>query len=64
MQDRPVVLYDANVLYPAQLRDFLMREARAAAALLRANFEAEGSSSSGRWSGTSTRARTPTSTLR
>ena len=25
MQDRPVVLYDANVLYPAQLRDFLMR---------------------------------------
>ena len=25
MQDQPVVLYDANVLYPAQLRDFLMR---------------------------------------
>ena len=25
MRDRPVVLYDANVLYPAQLRDFLMR---------------------------------------
>jgi hypothetical protein len=25
MATRPVVLYDANVLYPAQLRDFLMR---------------------------------------
>lgn len=25
MPDRPVCLYDANVLYPAQLRDFLMR---------------------------------------
>lgn len=25
MAARPVALYDANVLYPAQLRDFLMR---------------------------------------
>ncbi|WP_211214075.1 PIN domain-containing protein [Salisaeta longa] len=25
MSTRPVVLYDANVLYPAQLRDLLMR---------------------------------------
>jgi hypothetical protein len=25
MPDRPVCLYDANVLYPAQMRDFLMR---------------------------------------
>jgi hypothetical protein len=25
MSDRPVCLYDANVLYSAQLRDFLMR---------------------------------------
>ena len=24
MATRPVVLYDANVLFPAQLRDFLM----------------------------------------
>ena len=25
MTDRPVCVYDANVLYSAQLRDFLMR---------------------------------------
>lgn len=29
---RPVVVYDANVLYPAQLRDFLMRVAVSGAA--------------------------------
>jgi predicted nucleic acid-binding protein len=29
MPNRPVALYDANVLYPAQLRDFLMRLALA-----------------------------------
>jgi predicted nucleic acid-binding protein len=39
MKDRPVVVYDANVLYPAQLRDLLIRVA--VAGLVRAHWSDE-----------------------
>jgi hypothetical protein len=39
MTDRPVCVYDANVLYSAQLRDFLMR--LAAGAVVRAHWTEE-----------------------